>query len=178
MDADTAAAIPSDYVYWALALRSEQEEAQGIDWRSMSAEETVGLTHKLTENWDNSMRQMILHQDPKHTLPLLSGVMPLPLARWRNEAELHDSPFVTLIGDAAHAMPPTAGVGATSALTDAAILGEVLDKHGLTVHALEEYEKQMFDYGAKAIEGGCKNGKMFMPGLRDMSEMQPMDKTW
>jgi 2-polyprenyl-6-methoxyphenol hydroxylase-like FAD-dependent oxidoreductase len=177
-DAEVAAAIPSDYVYWALALRSEQQEAQGIDWRGMSAKETTELTHKLTENWDPSMRQLILHQDPEHTMPLLSGVMPLPLTKWRSEANIDDSPLVTLIGDAAHAMPPTAGVGATSALTDAAILGELLDKHGLTTHALEEYEKQMFEYGAKAIEGGCKNGKMFMPGLRDMSEMEPMERTW
>lgn len=175
MDADIAAEIPGDYVYWALALRSEQPEAQGVDWRAMSSSETADLTEKLTDNWNPALQLLLSRQDRTHTMPLFSGVMPLPMTKWRDQGD-QNGPLVTLLGDAAHAMPPTAGAGATCALTDAAILGEALAKHGLTSHALEEYENQMFEYGSKAIEMGLKNGKMFLPGLRDMADMKPIER--
>lgn len=176
MDADVGPEIPEDYIYWSLALRSEQPEAQGIDWRGMSASETSDLAERLTMNWDSHLRLLLSHQDRTQTMPLFSAVMPLPLTSWRQADTNEAGPLVTLIGDAAHAMPPTAGVGATTALTDAAILGESLRKHGITNLALHEYEQQMFEYGAKAVELGCKNGKRFLPGLRDMADMEPMER--
>lgn len=181
IDAEIAAEIPYDYMYWALSLRSEMVEAQNVDWRSLSSDETSDLAEKLTERWTPSLRALLANQDRKQTMPLFSGVMPLPLPSYRQAGEEDHSvagpgPMVTLLGDAAHAMPPTAGVGATTALTDAALLGAALSKHGICQKALEEYETEMRVYATKAIESGLKNGKFFLPGLRDMADMEPMER--
>ena len=204
-DSVLAASIPSDYVYWALSLRSDRSEAQGFDWRSMDASAAANLAEDLTKSWLPSLRPLVTHQDRTQTTPLISAIMPIPLVDWspatiasvsaasatENGINSSDSakaspslpnqhtmpassPMVTLIGDAAHAMPPTGGLGATTALTDAAILGAALIKHGVSRRALEEYEAEMREYATKAIDSSLQGGKAFasMRGLEDMKPIR------
>lgn len=81
--------------------------------------------------------------------------------------------MVTLIGDAAHVIPPTGGIGATTALTDAAVLGAALAAHGVTRRALEVYEAEMRGYGDQAIERSLSGGKMLI-SMRDVKDMKPI----
>jgi 2-polyprenyl-6-methoxyphenol hydroxylase-like FAD-dependent oxidoreductase len=69
--------------------------------------------------------------------------------RWKAHRQLP----ITLIGDAAHIMPPFAGKGVNTGLLDALILSENLtDGRFETIEAaIEDYERQMFVY-AKAAQ--------------------------
>ncbi|KAI4122681.1 MAG: hypothetical protein LQ338_005679 [Usnochroma carphineum] len=196
-----AAAIPSDYVFWAFGLRNDQLGVQGVDWSSLDASAAADLAEDLTKFWLPSLRPVVTHQNRQETIPLRCAIMPIPLLNWRappagctakdsingsdppkaspnflnQQLTSTLSPMVTLIGDAAHVMPPTGGVGATTAFTDAAVLGASLARHGVSRRALEVYEAEMRDYAAPAIELSLKNGK-FLMGMRDLEEMKPMER--
>ncbi|NUP49503.1 MAG: FAD-dependent monooxygenase [Catenulispora sp.] len=71
------------------------------------------------------------------------------------------NPTVTLLGDAAHLMPPT-GQGANMALLDGAVLGRALAAHpGDFATAVKEYEREMFERTSAAARRSA-----------DMHEMQ------
>ncbi|KZV85810.1 hypothetical protein EXIGLDRAFT_725499, partial [Exidia glandulosa HHB12029] len=128
------------------------------------------FAEKLTKAWLPSLRVVITHRDPVQTTPLLSAATPLPLIDWRAS---EGAPLVTLIGDAAHAMPPTGGLGVTTALRDAVALGTALAEHGVSQHALGVYEAQMREYAAEAIEKSVQGGKKFV-NMRGMEDMKPI----
>lgn len=75
----------------------------------------------------------------------LSTLFPLSVRRLE-PAEPWQSSRVTLLGDAIHAMPPTFGAGANSALRDAASLAAALEhaaRGGNVVDAIAAYEQDM-----------------------------------
>lgn len=75
---------------------------------------------------------------------------------------------ITLIGDAAHVMPPFAGQGANTALLDALILSENLTNgtFGTIEDAINDYEQQMRVYISEAQLETSKNEiAMHQPGF-------------
>ena len=66
---------------------------------------------------------------------LVNDVARVDAERWTHGAAV-------LLGDAAHAMSPTLGQGANSALVDAAVLAEELDHDGTVADALARYERR------------------------------------
>ena len=70
-------------------------------------------------------------------------------------------PNATIIGDAAHVMPPFAGEGANIAMLDALELSEVLnsDRFKTVQEALSFYESNMFKRASKATQESLENSE-------------------
>jgi 2-polyprenyl-6-methoxyphenol hydroxylase-like FAD-dependent oxidoreductase len=104
-------------------------------------------------DWHPDLRRVIADCDPDSV-----GLFPFkssrPDAAW-------DPTSVTLLGDAVHAMPPTGGLGANTALRDAHLLTRQLSAaaRGETdlVSAIARYEAEMRDYGTAAVEASLKS---------------------
>ncbi|WP_164842532.1 FAD-dependent monooxygenase [Actinoplanes solisilvae] len=70
---------------------------------------------------------------------------------------------VTLLGDAVHSMTPMAGVGANTALRDADLLRRKLSAAHAgempLLAAVEQYEREMLDYGFAAVRLSLRNAR-------------------
>jgi len=80
----------------------------------------------------------------------------LPLHNaWKKDRPLP----ITLVGDAAHLMPPFAGKGVNTGLTDALILAEALTngQHLTITAAINDYEQQMHHYAGAAQMDSSQN---------------------
>ncbi len=62
------------------------------------------------------------------------------------------SPGVTLVGDAAHLMPPSAGQGVNQAMQDAVELAEAIGKYATLEDVIRTYEQSMFGRAKRAAE--------------------------
>lgn len=71
-------------------------------------------------------------------------------------------PNITLLGDAAHVMPPFAGEGVNMAMLDALELSECLgnEQYKTVQEAIAAYEKNMRTRAAAAAKESLENGKM------------------
>ncbi|WP_330242427.1 FAD-dependent oxidoreductase [Streptomyces sp. NBC_00525] len=125
------------------------------DWitaAGLTAGDTTGIrAHLLDEfaGWASGMRYMISANDgPYADRPLF--VLPAPHT-WDHV------PTVTLLGDAAHLMPPL-GVGVNLAMLDAHDLALALATHSTVGEAVRAYEKTMLPRStdlAEALVGGA-----------------------
>ncbi len=85
---------------------------------------------------------------------------------------------VVLVGDAAHACPPTLAQGAAMSLEDAAVLAELLITR-------EKFDEQLLlDYHARrlprvrlVVESSCQLGQWLMDGVRDADVPGLMGRT-
>ncbi|WP_282794830.1 FAD-dependent monooxygenase [Streptomyces sp. CC224B] len=127
------------------------------DWitaSGLTAEDTGALRARLRKSyahWSPRMRRMITDNDgPYVDRPIFA--LPAPHT-WA-----HD-PTVTLLGDAAHLMPPL-GVGVNLALLDASDLALALAGAATVDDALHAYERTMLPRSARtarALEGAAEH---------------------
>ncbi|MFE7977795.1 FAD-dependent oxidoreductase [Streptomyces shenzhenensis] len=114
----------------------------GVDFADAAA--TAALIAQEFAGWAPELTSLITDSD---TTPVLRPHYTLPVGhRWDRV------PGVTLVGDAAHLIPPN-GEGANLAMLDGAELGEALAAHPDDVEAaLAEYEQALFPRSAAVGE--------------------------
>jgi salicylate hydroxylase len=135
-----------DYVMWALVAPIPDEDlpAGARDLHRLALDAVTG--------WHPVLSRLIEEADADATFPIaIRSSRQVP--PWRPGP-------VTLLGDAIHAMTPAGGVGANTALRDAAVLTDMLaatDRGETTIEtAIGDYEEQMRDYGFAAVESSLR----------------------
>uniref|UniRef100_A0AAU3H1W2 Flavin-dependent monooxygenase n=1 Tax=Streptomyces sp. NBC_01401 TaxID=2903854 RepID=A0AAU3H1W2_9ACTN len=123
-------------------LTKPQEWFDGIDLTDPAG--AVARIAREFDGWAPELTALITESD---TVPVVRPHHTLPAGhRWDRV------PGVTLVGDAAHLIPPN-GEGANLAMLDGASLGEALAAHpGDTEAALTAYEEAMFPRSAAVAE--------------------------
>ncbi|MEV7325094.1 NAD(P)/FAD-dependent oxidoreductase [Streptomyces sp. NPDC093970] len=127
------------------------------DWITaggLAPKDTAGIRARLLEHyalWSPRMKQLITDNDgPYVDRPILA--LPVPHT-WEH------TPTATLLGDAAHLMPPL-GVGVNLAMLDASDLALSLANAATVGDAVRAYEKTMLPRSAetaRALEGGAEH---------------------
>ncbi|WP_374949194.1 FAD-dependent oxidoreductase [Mucilaginibacter sp.] len=138
--------------------QTEEWEEQEIDLHNN--DKVIAYLTDRFAGWANCYKQLFLATTTFWGLPTKK----LPLAHaWKNNRPLP----VTLIGDAAHLMPPFAGQGVNTGLLDALVLSDNLTGGDFDTveNAISDYEQKMMIYaGAAQLETDKNEKALRQPG--------------
>ena len=138
----------SDYLMTTLVATSERLGMLDEKLFKLPPEDLWQIAVAATADWHPVVRKFFAHADTGTFFPIV--------IRAGERVDAWKPGPVTLLGDAIHTMPPTGGVGANTALQDAATLsGELLSavrgEKSLT-EAVAAYERVMLPRGFDTIE--------------------------
>lgn len=138
----------SPTVFWGLTEKTEE--------RLENPKQILDHCKELMKNeaWHETLKKLV------NDTPVEAILFPWFLRTTQFPAELNRFPMVpsgkvTLLGDAAHTMPPGQGLGGSNALEDARLLSALLTSSPKPIDwpkLTEEYEKQMFNRARKVVQ--------------------------
>jgi 2-polyprenyl-6-methoxyphenol hydroxylase-like FAD-dependent oxidoreductase len=144
-----------EYVTWGFSARRAKFAA--ADLETLGGEELKLAVLALMRDWHPSVRRLVQTADPA-TVSAFAVKTSVPIPPWQTRN-------VTLLGDALHNMTPFRGIGANTALRDAAALRSALvavDRgERELVAALAGYERDMIDYGFSAVRASLADMERF-----------------
>lgn len=126
---------PDGSVLFYAGLKTTDETAKQHLEAAQTPDQRVAWFHANFKNWSRLWEPLFREAASMVWRPLL--VCP-PNQHWQPK------PNVTLIGDAAHVMPPYAGEGVNMAMLDALVLSKVLLSEATPLSAITAYETEMF----------------------------------
>lgn len=157
---DRGPAHPGSHLQWALLVAGSRCPPDA-ELSAMTASAVQELAGDLTAGWHPALRRMIAGSESVGWLRIRTST---PVARWRPTN-------VTLIGDAIHSMTPCRGIGANTALRDAALLARNLISAAAVgadrTAAIGDYERQMTDYGFRAVRASLRAAREYVAEDRD-----------
>jgi 2-polyprenyl-6-methoxyphenol hydroxylase-like FAD-dependent oxidoreductase len=144
-----------DYYMSVFSVHRELLKIEDDEFFAMDGTRLRDLVLARTAGWHPDLRNIFAHAEVRETHPIALRAT-LPVERW-------DTPAVVPLGDAVHTMPPTGGVGANTAMQDAAVLAGALvaaqrGERDLT-DALAGYQDEMVRHSTRAIEMSLKIAK-------------------
>lgn len=142
--ADFGLPTAGDYVMWALTAPAG---VYGPDFFELDAPQLLDLAAKSVTDWHPSLGALIQLSDPAYLVPV--GI------QTSQRPESWPPVPVTLVGDAAHPMPP-AGFSAGAAIHDAGLLVSHLVSGAPILDAIRSYEADMLDYGFAAVDASFR----------------------
>lgn len=141
-----------DYINWGFWASTDKYPPGVMDRRGG---DLIRLVLDMTPGWHPNLRKLFALADPGSCVPINIRTS-APIPPWKPST-------VTLLGDAIHTMTPGQGVGANTALRDAALLCRQLiaGHQGAKplLAAIGDYEAEMVPYGfARVADSLAQNG--------------------
>jgi 2-polyprenyl-6-methoxyphenol hydroxylase-like FAD-dependent oxidoreductase len=133
-----------DYIMWGVWGARKNLPANPM---KLPIDGQLRVAKEMVKDWHYNLRRLMELTDPStvFAVNIRTSISPEP---W-------ETSNVTLLGDAIHTMTPGRGVGANTALRDAALLCkrlvEVTCGAKPLIEALHEYEVEMLEYSKKAV---------------------------
>ncbi|WP_042432533.1 FAD-dependent oxidoreductase [Streptacidiphilus anmyonensis] len=145
----------ADYYMSVFSVHQDQLGIPDEEFFAMTGEELRELALKRTAAWHPELRGIFAHAEPEEVHPVGLRTT-VPVVPWENGR-------IVPLGDAVHTMPPTGGVGANTALRDAAVLTRELARvergEVSLTEAVTAYQTEMVGYATEAVQMSLKIAK-------------------
>ncbi|GIG70154.1 FAD-dependent oxidoreductase [Phytomonospora endophytica] len=159
----------ADYIMWNM-VTTWDKVGERASVTSLGPEALRDLAMEAVAGWHGGLRELMRRSD-LGTVMVYPFTAATPVAAWKPSN-------VTLLGDAVHCMPPTAGAGANTAILDAGVLRRritaVARGESELLAAVGAYEEEMRGYAYPTVRRALRN---LRSGVSDSPFARAMTRT-